>query len=182
VVALQAALELTNIVQLALFEPPLSFDGISATWWVPRFERELAQGKLSSALVPVMKETEGLSAPRFVLVPMISWVRRKADSKARQIGVQSMSDLIPTMQRDIQIVRDSEGPLDRYAALRCQVLLMGAAKSPAYLKAALDGLTVVLPGARRVTIPGVGHRVANNDGKPELVAEYLRTFFDLPEW
>jgi pimeloyl-ACP methyl ester carboxylesterase len=177
VVALQAALELPDIAQLAAFEPPFNFDGISATWWVPRYERELAQGKLSSALVTVMKETEGLSVPRFLLVPMISWVRRKADAKAHQIGAQSFSDLIPTMKRDIQVVNDAAGSLERFSALQCEVLLLGGSKSPQYLKAALDGLSAVLPNARRVTIPGVGHRVANNDGKPALVAEQLRTFF-----
>jgi pimeloyl-ACP methyl ester carboxylesterase len=124
-----------------------------------------------------MKETEGLSVPRFLLVPMISWVRRKADAKAHQIGAQSFSDLIPTMKRDIQIVNDAAGPLERFSALQCEVLLLGGSKSPQYLKAALDGLSAVLPNARRVTIPGVGHRVANNDGKPALVAEQLRTFF-----
>jgi pimeloyl-ACP methyl ester carboxylesterase len=177
VIALEAALELPDIAQLAVFEPPFSFDGISATWWVPRYEREVAQGKLSSALVTVMNETQGLNVPRFLLVPMISWVRKRADAKARQIGAPSFSDLIPTMRRDIRIVNDAAGPLERFGALRCEVLLLGGSKSPEYLKAALDELSGVLQNAQRVTIPGVGHGVANNGGKPGLVADQLRMFF-----
>jgi hypothetical protein len=30
---------------------------------------------------------------------------------------------------------------------------------------------------RRVTLPGVGHLAANDTGRPELVADQLRTFF-----
>jgi hypothetical protein len=72
---------------------------------------------------------------------------------------------------------DSAGSLDRFAAVRSDVLLLGGAKSAQYLKAALDGLSIVLPDARRVTLPGVGHTAAENTGTPDLVAAELRTFF-----
>jgi hypothetical protein len=35
----------------------------------------------------------------------------------------------------------------------------------------------VLPGARRITLPGAGHTAAGNSGKPELVATQLQAFF-----
>lgn len=57
------------------------------------------------------------------------------------------------------------------------MLLLGGSKSARNLTAALDGLSAVLPSARRVTLPRVGHAAAANTGKPELVAAQPRTFF-----
>jgi hypothetical protein len=56
VVALQAALELGEIHKLALYQPSLSFNEVSHTRWVPRYERELRRGKLAPALVTVLKD------------------------------------------------------------------------------------------------------------------------------
>jgi pimeloyl-ACP methyl ester carboxylesterase len=180
VIALQTALSGPEIAKLALYEPPLSFEGVSSTRWVARYERELNSGKLASAFVTIIKGTGdpgGIQlVPRFVLVPMMR-LALKADQKTHQPGLASIGDLIPTMRYDSRTVIDSAGSLDRFAAVRSDVLLLGGAKSAQYLKAALDGLSIVLPGARRVTLPGVGHTAAENTGAPDLVAAELRTFF-----
>ena len=180
VIALQTALSGPEIAKLALYEPPLSFHGVSSTQWVARYERELNSGKLASAFVTIIKGTGdpgGIQlVPRFVLVPMMS-LALKADQKTRQPGLASIGDLIPTMRYDARTVMDSAGSLDRFAAVRSDVLLLGGAKSAQYLKAALDGLSIVLPDARRVTLPSVGHTAAENTGAPDLVAAELRTFF-----
>ena len=81
------------------------------------------------------------------------------------------------MKRDIRIVQDSHGPLDRFGAVTCDVLLLGSEKSARYMKTTLDKLNAAMPKARRVTIPRVGHAAATNNGKPELVAAELRGFF-----
>jgi pimeloyl-ACP methyl ester carboxylesterase len=178
-IALQAALSLPRITKLALYEPPLSSDGITSTSWVGRYERELTSGRLASAFVTVMKGTGDSTGirlmPRFMLVPLMRLALR-ADQKTRQPGVVSIGDLIPTMRYESRTIMDAEGPLDRFGAVRCEVLLLGGAKSAAYLKAALAGLGAVLPHARRVTLPGVGHLAADDGGKPELVAAELRAF------
>jgi len=178
IVVLQAALELPAISQVALFEPPLPVAGTSPTFWASRYEREVSQGKLGAALVTILKGTESVRAPRFILVPIMTRKLKKSDARARQLGVQPMSEVIPAMRRDIRIVEDSKGPIDRFRAMKCDVLLLGATKSPQYLKTALDELNIVLPNARRVTIPAVDHAAATNRGKPELVANELRTFFN----
>ena len=56
-------------------------------------------------------------------------------------------------------------------------LLLGGDKSAPYLKAVLNGLEAVLPHVWRVTLPGVGHLAADNNGKPQVVADQLRMFF-----
>jgi hypothetical protein len=45
------------------------------------------------------------------------------------------------------------------------------------LKRTLDALENVLPHEKRVEFQGVGHVAADNGGRPELVAEELRSFF-----
>jgi pimeloyl-ACP methyl ester carboxylesterase len=89
----------------------------------------------------------------------------------------SPRDLVPAMHYDAQTVLDAAGPLNRFASLSCDLLLLGGSRSARNLTAALDGLCAVLPRARRVTLPGTGHTAADNSGKPELVAAQLQAFF-----
>jgi pimeloyl-ACP methyl ester carboxylesterase len=53
---------------------------------------------------------------------------------------------------------------------------MGGAKSPRYLRDALDFLERTIPGARRVTFPGVGHNAPDIQA-PGVVAAELAKFF-----
>lgn len=177
VVALAGAVHLPALTQLALFEPPLFVRGFSPTAWAPRYQRELTQGRLAAAFVTIIKGTEGMRVPRFLLVPRIARMLRETDARARQLGFQPMSELIPEMRRDIRLVEDGRDLLGLCRGLRCSLLLLGGAKSPRYLQAALDALSATLPAARWVTLARVGHTAANNAGKPELVASELRRFF-----
>jgi pimeloyl-ACP methyl ester carboxylesterase len=54
-IAIEAARTLPAITRLALYEPPLEFDGITQTAWLPRYERELAGGHPGAALVTIMR-------------------------------------------------------------------------------------------------------------------------------
>jgi pimeloyl-ACP methyl ester carboxylesterase len=181
VIALETARSSASITKLALYEPPLSFDGVSHTAWVPRYERELAAARLASALVTIIKGTADRTAlrylPRFLLTAIIALAINRGPAKPGPAEPVTPLDLIPTMHYDARTVRDAAGPLERFAGLPCQVLLLGGAKSARNLTATLDGLSAVLPRARRVTLPGAGHTAADNGGKPDLVAAQLRVFF-----
>jgi len=180
-IAVEAARTLPAITKLALYEPPLEFDGITQTSWLPRYEREMAEGRPAAALVTIMKGTADRTAfravPRFLLTSVLGLLIRRVEGKPVPAGAVSPRDLIPTMHDDARIVRAAGGPLGRFAGLSCEVLLLGGARSARNLTAALDGLSAVLPRARRVTLPGTGHTAADNGGKPELVAAQLRAFF-----
>ena len=180
-IAIEAARTLPAITRLALYEPPLEFDGVTQTAWLPRYERELAAGQLAAALVTIMKGTADRTAfrlvPRFLLTSAIGHVMRRTEGSSVPAGVISLRDLIPTMHYDARTVLDAAGPLDRFAGLSCDVLLLGGSKSARNLTAALDGIAAALPRARQVTLPGVGHIAADNSGKPELVAAQLQAFF-----
>jgi pimeloyl-ACP methyl ester carboxylesterase len=165
VVALSAALELPAIRRLALYEPPLGHD---PGRWRPRYERELAAGRTAAAFVTTAKGTGDLRfAPRAVLTPLAALYLR---------GNPQVRDLVPTMRQDATLVAESAGPLDRYAAVTAETLLLGGSRSPAYLTRVLTALEVALPHVRRVTLDGVGHLAADNTGRPERVAAELRRF------
>lgn len=181
VIALEAALSSSEIERLALYEPPLSFDGVSQMSWAPRYERELQQGELAAAFVTVIRGTSDRTAtrylPRFLLMWGIGRAIKEAETKQLPPGAISLSEVIPTIRYDVLTVTQAAGSLDRYATLGCELLLLGGEKSNRKLAVALDGLSEVLPSARRITLHGVGHTAADNHGKPELVAAELRSFF-----
>jgi len=180
-IAIEAARVLPAITRLALYEPPLEFDGITQTAWLPRYEREMSAGHPGAALVTIMKGTADRTAfrliPRFVLAGAFGHVLRATEGRPVPAGFVSPRDLIATMHYDAQTVLGAAGPLDRFADLSCDVLLLGGARSARNLTAASDGLSAVLPHARRVTLPRAGHTAADNSGKPELVAAQLHSFF-----
>jgi pimeloyl-ACP methyl ester carboxylesterase len=180
-IAIEAARTLPAITKLALYEPPLESDGVTQTAWLPRYERELAADKPAAALVTILKGTADRTAfrlvPRFLLTSALSLLIRAADRRPVPDGAVSPRDLIPTMHYDARTVLDAAGPPGRFVGLSCDVLLLGGARSARNLGAALDGLSTVLPSARRGTLPGTGHTAADNSGKPELVAAQLQAFF-----
>jgi pimeloyl-ACP methyl ester carboxylesterase len=221
-IALQAALTLPAICRVAVYEPPLSINHSTPTDWVPRYDREVAQGKLGSAMVTAIRGTQTAPplfrfVPWFLVTPLLNRAARLGNrngdagredgrvatspvrraglrlllrplrrstprKQARDTGVASHDDvplhaLVPTMHDDARLAMESEGTLDSFKAIPAEVLLLGGSKSPQYLKRALDALGGVLPNARRVELPRVGHVAADNTGKPELVAQELRRFF-----
>jgi pimeloyl-ACP methyl ester carboxylesterase len=180
IVSLQAALKLSEIHKVALYEPPLSFDDSPSTSWVPRYESEISQGKLAAAFVTVIKGTGDSPilkiVPRFLLVPLMG-LALKGDAKSVGDGDVPLVELVPTMHFDARVVMDVAGGLEHFRAIQAEVLLLGGRRSASYLHTALDRLSAVLPQSTRVELSGVGHLAADNGGKPQLVASVLRRFF-----
>jgi pimeloyl-ACP methyl ester carboxylesterase len=181
VIAIEAARTLPAITKLALYEPPLEFDGNTHTAWLPRYEREMAAGRLAAALVTITKGTADRTAfrliPRFLLTTAFGLAISRTKGRPVPAGVTSPRDIISTMHNDARTVLDAAGPLDRFASLPCDVLLLGGSRSARNLAAPLDGLSTVLPRADRATLPQAGHTAPSNNGKPQLVAAHLRAFF-----
>ena len=67
-IVLHAALTLPATDKVALYEPPLSIDHSTPTWWVTRYDREVAQGKLGSAMLTVVRGTQ-MTPPILRFVP-----------------------------------------------------------------------------------------------------------------
>jgi len=184
IIWLQAALTLPAIRRAVIFEPPLPINGSLPTDFVQRYEREIAQDEVAAALVSAMKGTQ-MGPPIFNIIPrgllerLTTAMMASEEKKAGSDDV-TMRMLAPTLHYDFQLATEMEGALERFKAIRAEVLLLGGSKSPAYLKAGLDALENVLPHVTRVELPGLGHGATGNTdrgGRPERAAAVLRQFF-----
>jgi pimeloyl-ACP methyl ester carboxylesterase len=180
ILVMRTTLTLPAIRKIALFEPPIPLGQSSLTTWVGRYDDEIARGDLASAFITLLRGTGDSiidTIPRFLLAPLL---RLGIAANARvAVGERvSLAALIPTMHYDAQLVTSMAGELESFKDLRADVLLLGGSESERYLRAALDALSEVLPGATRVELPDIGHLAADDSGKPELVARHLLRFFE----
>ena len=182
VIAVEAARVRPDITRLALYEPPLTFDGVVHGDRAPAFERQLAAGRPGTALVTVLKATADRTSPvrwipRRPLGATLDVAIRRTAGRAPRDGAMPPRELIATVRYDAQTVNGAAGPLERFSALSCEVLLLGGSRSARNLTASLDGLSRVLPHARRVVLRGAGHTAPDNSGQPDRVAAELHRFF-----
>jgi pimeloyl-ACP methyl ester carboxylesterase len=184
IIWLQAALSLPAIHKAAIYEPPLLINGSLPITWLTRFDKEMDQGKVASALITAMKGTQ-MGPPIFNVIPrpllelLTNMAMKNENKKAKDYDV-TMRMLAPTLHYDFQLVVEMAEKLESFKAIRAEVLLLGGSKSPAYFKVALDTLEKVLPHATRIEFPGLGHGGSGNTnrgGKPERLAQELLKFF-----
>jgi pimeloyl-ACP methyl ester carboxylesterase len=186
-ICLQAALTLPSIHKVALYEPALIVGGSASTGFLPRYDKEITQGKTAAALVTGMKGAQ-LGPPVFNLMPrwllelLTAATMQQEDRNAKSADI-TMRELAPTLHYDFELVAEMAESLESFKAIPSEVLLLGGDKSPAWLKTALDGLAKTLPHARRVQFPGLDHGGSsdisntNRFGQPEKVVPELRQFF-----
>ena len=184
IIALQAALSLPGIHKVAVYEPPLSLSRPAAAAVLNRYDQEMAEGRAGAALVTGMKAAQMGPPifnviPNWLLEPLVNLAMKRED-KDGPGGYIPMRALAPTLHNDFQLVAEASGDIERFKAIRSDVLLLGGSKSPAYLRTALAGLGQTLPHARRTELLGLGHEAtwnADRGGQPEKVAQELRLFF-----
>jgi pimeloyl-ACP methyl ester carboxylesterase len=183
IVALYTALRTPALRHVVAYEPPIALatvPGSSPESWLPRYEQELAEGKVAQAMVSASRGIGGAAilnaVPRFMSEPLM---RLALAAEARDVkdGDVALQDLIPTLLHDARIVLDTADKLHELRSISAQVLLLNGGRSPAYLKRILDAVHVALPGAARVEMRGLGHMSADNGGKPERIAQELLRFF-----
>ena len=184
-ILLEAALQLPSLHKAALYEPPLDVDNsiMDILSFMPRFDREIAEGKLADATVTQLKDfgkyfvpswITGL--PRFLLVLFFKLYYRNEEKNIKDDDV-SFTILIPSFHYDYELVVEMKGTLENFKAVSGEVLLIGGSKSPYFLKHTLDELNKVLPNVNRVELEGLGHGGSLDSGKPERVAKELKKFF-----
>ena len=180
-VTLRTALTAPSLRRIAVYEPPLSVRGSAPTDWLPRFDREIAAGRRTAAVVTALKG--GLTEPTFARLPrwLLTGVGAVGMRLEKTSGDEvSIADLVPTMHADIQIIREMADTAEQYRALPLPVLLLGGTKSPQYLDLAIRELAAVLPHAQSTTLDGLDHSGPEDDGSPLIVAQALRAFFTTP--
>ena len=186
-ILLECALKLPSLVEkAALYEPPLDIDNtiIEILSFMPRFDREISEGKLADATVTMLKDfgiyfgvpsyITGL--PRFLLTNLFKLYYKYESNNVKGDDV-SFSILIPSFHYDYQLVVEMKGTLENFKNVHGEVLLVGGSESPNFLKHTLDELEKVLPSVDRVEFNGLGHAGSLDSGKPKQVAVELRKFF-----
>ena len=181
VIALQAALTLPAISRLALYEPLLLPNAVTASAMMDRYDQQIAAGKVTAALSTAMKGGQMGSAamnamPHWLLSvltrPMANWTP-KGDYIA-------FADLAPALHYEGHEIVAMSGSLDMMKDVHAAVLLLGGSKSSALIKDALTRVERAVPGTQRIELPGLNHSAPWNKqvrGKPESVARALRGFF-----
>ncbi|MEV1172748.1 alpha/beta hydrolase [Nonomuraea sp. NPDC049784] len=183
IIALRTALLRPALRKAVLFEPPLDLGGTYPADWLPRFDREIAAGRIPAALVTGMRATR-LGPPFLNVMPralleLLIARMLKSQDKTADDGEPTFGELAPTLHYDAQVVAETAGDLDAYRSVRAEVLLLGGTRSPAHLRSALTALERVLPRARRVALKGLDHSATSNAahrGHPERVAPEIRRF------
>ncbi len=187
ILCLKAALSLSSISSLAVYEPPLFLNETAPAAMMTRFDREISQGKVAAALTTAMKGAPLMSdifsaMPRGLLELMTG--RMMAYEDQRQAGGYStFRELAPTLHHDGRVIVEMSGKQESLRALRARVLLLGGSRSTTFLKAGLESIARVLPEAQRVVFPGLNHAASWNEdrgGQPGPVAQELRRFFGQP--
>lgn len=184
IIALSAAATLPAIKKLAVYEPPLFPNRESAAPVMVRLDRELERGKLAAVIVTAMTNAHlGLpifnALPRWLLEFFMRFMMTYGE-KEGQSNYVSFRQLAPTLHRDGQIILEISGKQDSFANIKSDTLLFGGSNSSKFLKNALSKLEKIIPGVKRVEIPGLEHGSAVNAdmrGKPKPIADELIRFF-----
>jgi pimeloyl-ACP methyl ester carboxylesterase len=181
--ALHAAISLPELERIAAFEPVVfagqpgqqEFEGV-----IDRYNARLDENDIVGAAVGLTKDA-GLSPvvsaiPDAVFRPLFRFVLW-LDAKRAKPGETPYGELIPTLRPELVEVRATEGTLDDYRGVGARVLLMRAAGAPPLITGSIDALHAVLPHSKVLTLPGLTHGSAQDQGKPAPIAAALRTFF-----
>lgn len=186
-VTLRAALALSRIEKIAVFEPAIFLDGVPRKG-IEKFDRYAADGDLAGMLITGMKLAElGPAAMRFMpdwtVKPMISGII-KAEAQSGSGEYAPMAELAVAFQYDFAIAKSMDGTIGDFRALMQPTLLLGGSKSPKYLGRALDQLERIIPNVCRVELEGLDHAGSwnvdpqrNAHGNPGAVAVELKKFF-----
>jgi len=184
IVGLQAALTLSSIPKLAIYEPPLFLSKTIPTAFVRRFDQEMAQGKVAAALTTAMLGAQlgpkVLSLMPRLLAERLTTMMMAGEDKQAKEGDVTFRTMAPSLHYEGQIIAEKSGALDSFAPIGTDVLLLGGSQSPSYMKLALNALADILPQAKRITFSGLGHSATwntNRGGKPGPVAQALHAFF-----
>ena len=183
-IALYTALQYRRTDGLALYEPPLTIDGVDPAAWVPHFRRALAAGHPIAALVEVIKGTGGeefvARLPRAVLIALLG---PAIAVEARFVSGDSLAvkDLIPTMYLDSVVQSESVTMVNpriaELAGSATEVLLLGGERSTAGLRRGLEAIAARVPACRHIELEKQSHIAADNRGAPDTVAAPLAAFF-----
>ncbi len=194
---------LATLKGAVIFEPPLFFsdrDSPADLGLLARFEEDKRSGDEVGAMVTAMQLVE--LGPAWIPRWLMKWLsgmmmrgQEKSVEKEKQAGGEdrgkcTMRELGAALRYDFAVCSGVIGDSARFAHAgerregggggRVEVLLLHGGRSPRYLQEAMGVLAGLLPGAKHVTIEGVGHEVlcgADMRGQPDKAVPAIRDFF-----
>lgn len=183
IIALWAAASSQRISKVVAFEPPLLMDDRVVTAALSRFDDEIRRGDLAAAAVTGMLASQmGPRALMHIPRPVLELTTKLglwAEKSFSRGPYATMQELIPALRYDFALIQEASTSTAQLETITSEVLLIGAEKSPTYLRHGLDAIQKLLPNAKLTQLTGVGHGAAwNSDrrGKPDRVAPILRRF------
>lgn len=183
IIALQAGILDGTLKKIALYEPPILIDStrVHINGLIRNYSQAIAKKNYGKAFVSIIKGTGDASLmralPAFITAPLMNIAINSETKKELKENEMSLKSLIKAMQYDNQVVKQSQGIIDKSKNITADILLLGGEKSRVFLKQALDKLSSELPQSKRITLPKVGHIASDNSEKPGLVAGELKKFF-----
>lgn len=190
-VLLEAARVLPGIDRIAVYEPALVMSpGGKHTTWMARYDEEMAQDKVSAAMVTSMLGLDLAPPPMRVmprkLLAMLTDLALKSDDKKAGPEHVTMRQLAFTLGNEGRLLAEMAGRIDSFRGVDAQVLLLGGGKGLEFLKPSRAALARTLPSCRLVEFPELDHGSSSDPGQTNprggaervaTVARKVRPFF-----
>jgi pimeloyl-ACP methyl ester carboxylesterase len=149
------------IGQLVLYEPPLNFQGPTATTLVERMRTNAARGEFDTALTIFAKEEVKLLEEEL------------CSFRSTPLWAQ-MTALVPTFIREWDALFELAPTVERYRSISAPTLLLWGSETADHPSFATRVLESTLPNVRSARLDGQGHMA--NLLAPDLVARMVTTF------
>ncbi|GAA4606661.1 pimeloyl-ACP methyl ester carboxylesterase [Actinoplanes octamycinicus] len=174
-IALRAAARRLPIGRLALYDGAVQVDGLVWLDWLPGARAAADAGEIARALAitgaGVHPESAASRLPLFLRVAICRLFLRTS------IG-RTMGELLPTTLDESTLIHRHGGPAERWSGVEAEVLLACGAGGPPYFQETNEALAAVMPHARTLVVPRVGHDALNR--APKHLIDALADFFTAP--
>jgi pimeloyl-ACP methyl ester carboxylesterase len=165
------------VEKVTVYDPPVSVNGSVPVDWLPEFEKMVAKGKKIDAMLVVLKSlkmNDGISMlPKWVLKPLLYLlIKKKKNGQEWEIR---LDEFLHTLPPDIKMVKALDSKIERYAAVKAEVLLLCGSKTPDYLQQAIRNLSAVIPNNKVIVFDGLDHAAPEENAA--AIAPDLKRFF-----
>ncbi len=156
--------------RLVVYEPAVSIDHSIPRGQADDLRRELAGPDAARGMVHFAKDVGA--------VP--DWAPTGATALFFRLflngpGGKEISELVPLVIPDIEMIEKDDGPASRFAAITAKTLVMWGDRSPPYLTDAARKVAAAIPAAQGLELKGQKHDAPDFFAAP-LVARHIATF------